>query len=168
MSSRSPKRRQVGELIEKFRLTGHQDNAFDELAAEVLGLSRTDLECVSIIERRGGVSAGELAAESGLTTGAVTGVVDRLERSGYAARGPDPADRRKVIVEVTPAFHDRARGIWGPMAADWQERVAKRFTAEELDTIAAFLDLTAELGREHTDRLREPEGTGSNPVSKGV
>jgi DNA-binding MarR family transcriptional regulator len=154
MSSESPKRRKVGELIEKFRRTGHQDNAFDELAAEALGLSRTDLECVSIIERRGGVTAGELAAESGLTTGAVTGVVDRLERAGYAARAPDPSDRRKVSVTVTPAFHERAGQIWGPMAADWQERIAKRFTAEELDTIASFLDLTAELGREHTQRLR--------------
>src|SRR5690349_9396787 len=108
MSSQSPKQRKVGELIEKFRLTGHQDNAFDELAADALGLSRTDLECVSIIQRRGGLTAGELAAESGLTTGAVTGVVDRLERAGYAARAPDPADRRKVVVEVTPAFYERA------------------------------------------------------------
>ncbi len=155
MSSQTPKQRKVGELIEEFRLTGHQDNAFDNLAAEILGLSRTDLECVSIIERNGGLSAGELAAESGLTTGAVTGVVDRLERAGYATRGPDPADRRKVVVTVTPAFYDRAREIWGPMAADWQERIAKRFTGEELDTIAAFLELTAGLGRDHIDRLRE-------------
>ena len=142
------------DLIKKFRLTGHLDSAFDELAAKALGIGRTDLECVSIIERRGGVTAGELAAESGLTTGAVTGVVDRLERAGYASRAPDPSDRRKVLLEVTPKFTERAGEIWGPMAADWQARLANRFTAEERETIAAFLDLTADLGREHIERMR--------------
>ena len=109
---------------------------------------------MSIIKRRGGVTAGELAAESGLTTG----VVDRLERAGFAARAPDPSDRRKVSVTVTPAFHERAGEIWGPLAAEWQEEIAARFTSGELDTIASFLDLTADLGREHTDRLRKPKG----------
>jgi DNA-binding MarR family transcriptional regulator len=158
MSSESPKERKVGELIDLFRLTGHQDNAFDELAAKALGLSRTDLECVSIIERSGGVTAGRLATESGLTTGAVTGVVDRLERAGYAKRVPDPADRRRVAIEVTPKFYSRAREIWGPMAADWQERLSKRFTTQELETIAEFLELTAELGRENIERLSGSTG----------
>ena len=106
------------------------------------------------------MTAGELATESGLTTGAVTGVIDRLERAGYASRAPDPADRRKVIVEVTPKFYDHAREIWGPMAADWQERLAKRFTADELETIAAFLELTTDLGRRHMDRLRSSGRSG--------
>ena len=136
-------------------MTGHQDNAFDELAADALGLSRTDLECVSIIQRRGGVTAGELATESGLTTGAVTGVIDRLERAGYASRAPDPADRRKVIVEVTPKFYDHAREIWGPMAADWQKRLAGRFTAASWRRSRTFLELTTDLGRRHMDRLRD-------------
>ena len=117
-------------------------------------MNRTDLECINIIERSGGLTAGELAAESGLTTGAVTGVIDRLERAGYASRAPDPADRRKVVVEVTPEFYDRAREIWGPMAADWQEQLAARFTAAELETIAAFFDLTTDLGRRQMERLR--------------
>ena len=156
MSSESPKRRKVGELIELFRASGSQDDAFDVLAAERLGVNRTDLECLTIIERLGGASAGQIAVESGLTTGAVTGVIDRLERAGYAARAPDPSDRRRVLVEVTPRFRERAGAIWGPMAADWQELIAAGFTAAELDRIADFLRLTTELGARHLERLRKP------------
>ncbi len=155
MSRQTRKQRQVGELIELFRRNGSQDNAFDQLAAERLGVNRTDLECLTIIERRGGVTAGQLADESGLTTGAVTGVIDRLERAGYARRIPDEADRRKVVVEVTPSFYERADRIWGPMAREWQERVGHRFTADQLDVVAEFLRASTEIGRRHIDRLRE-------------
>src|SRR5437763_10548628 len=113
-------------------MSGNQDSAFDNLAAERLGVNETDLHCLNIIENSGGLTAGELAAHSGLTNGAITGVLDRLERVGFARRVSDPADRRRVQVEVTPAFYKRADRIWGPMAADWKATLAKRFTAEEL------------------------------------
>ena len=71
-------------------------------------MNRTDLTASTRSRAGGGLTAGELAREAGLTTGAVTGVIDRLERVGYARRGPDPADRRKVVVEVTPEFYARA------------------------------------------------------------
>jgi DNA-binding MarR family transcriptional regulator len=145
----------VGELISEFRTAGNQDSAFDNLAAERLGLNRTDLHAVNIIENSGGLTAGELAAASGLTTGAVTGVIDRLERAGYARRVPDPTDRRRVKVEVTPKFYSRADKIWGPMASDWASRLGRRFTAEELERVIEFLRSTNELSREHLERLRE-------------
>src|SRR3954454_18464718 len=96
----NPKKKDlVEELIREFRESGNQDDAFDNLAARRLGVNETDLHCLNIIENAGGVTAGELAAESGLTTGAVTGVIDRLEGKGFARRVPDPADRRRVKVE---------------------------------------------------------------------
>ena len=155
MPSRTNKQQQVGELIELFRRNGNQDRAFDHLAAELLSVNDTDLECLTIIERRGGVTAGELAKESGLTTGAVTGVIDRLERAGYARRSPDEVDRRKVLIEVTPRFDERARRIWGPMAREWQQLIGKRFTAEQLEVVADFLRASTEIGRRHSERLRE-------------
>ena len=153
--SSSTKATLVDEVVREFRASGNQDSAFDTLAAARLGVSETDLRCLNIIENGGGVTAGELAAQSGLTTGAITGVLDRLERSGFARRVPDPSDRRRVRVEVTPAFYERAGEIWGPLAADWQATVARRFTAQELERIADFLRLTREVGRRHLDRLRE-------------
>jgi DNA-binding MarR family transcriptional regulator len=157
MSSRIPKQDQVGELVELFRVNGHQENAFDNLAAGRLGLNRTDLDCISMVQRSGGLTAGELAVESGLTTGAVTGVVDRLERAGYARRVPDPADRRKVVIEVTPEFYERAGGIWRPMAEDWQQTMSDRFTVAELKSFAGFLRAANAIGRRHLDRLRDSE-----------
>jgi DNA-binding MarR family transcriptional regulator len=143
------------DLIREFRVSGNQDDAFDSLAAERLGVSETDLRCLNIIENNGGLSAGELAHQSGLTAGAVTGLIDRLERVGYARRVSDPADRRRVKVEVTPAFYRRAEGIWGPLAADWQSTLSRQFTVEELERITAFLRATNEVGRRHLDRLRK-------------
>jgi DNA-binding MarR family transcriptional regulator len=145
----------IGELIREFRDAGNQDSAFDNLAAERLGLNRTDLHAVNIIENSGGLTAGELARESGLTTGAVTGVIDRLERAGYARRVADPADRRRVKLEVTPKFYDRADKIWGPVATEWTSRLGRRFTAQELEQVIEFLRTTSELSREHAERLRE-------------
>ena len=124
MSTRQQKKDLVAELISEFRVAGNQDSAFDNLAADRLGLNRTDLHCINIIENSGGLTAGRLAAESGLTTGAVTGVIDRLERAGYARRVSDPADRRRVKLEVTPKFYSRADKIWGPMASDWAARLS--------------------------------------------
>jgi DNA-binding MarR family transcriptional regulator len=158
----SPKRQLIQELIAAFRASGNQDSAFENLAADRLGVNRTDLHCLNAIENAAGLTAGELAAEVGLTSGAVTGVIDRLERAGFARRVPDAADRRRVKVEVTPEFYARAERIWGPLAAEWEASLASRFTAAELTRITEFLLLTNEVGKRHLDRLAEAaEGDGS-------
>jgi DNA-binding MarR family transcriptional regulator len=147
--------RLIDELVSEFRISGNQDSAFDNLAAERLGVSRTDLHCLNTIENNGGMTAGELAEAVGLTTGAVTGVIDRLERVGFARRVSDPADRRRVKVEVTPKFYSRADRIWGPLAADWVSRLGDHFTAQQLQTVTEFLRATNEVGRKHQDRLKK-------------
>src|SRR5436309_8373376 len=114
------KRELVDELIREFRFSGNQDSAFDNLAAARLGVNETGLHCLNIIENSGGLTASELAAQSGLTNGAITGVLDRLERARFARRIGDPADRRRINVEVTPSFYEHAARIWAPVAADWQ------------------------------------------------
>jgi DNA-binding MarR family transcriptional regulator len=156
--TRNPPRRSKKELIEElireFRVSGNEDDAFDSLAAEQLGVSETDLRCLNIIGNSGGLTAGELATQSGLTAGAVTGVVDRLERTGYARRVSDPLDRRRVRVEVTPAFYRSTERIWGPVAADWYSTLSTRFTIDELEQITDFLRTTNDLTRRHIERLR--------------
>jgi DNA-binding MarR family transcriptional regulator len=154
MASRRSKSDLASELIADFRTSTNQDSAFDNLAAELLGVGRTDLHCLNIIENSGGLSAGELAVRAGVTAGAVTGVLDRVERAGFARRVADPNDRRRVNVEVTPAFYARADRIWGPLSADWHATLARRFTAAELELIVAFLRVTSELALRHAERLR--------------
>ncbi|MEU5695761.1 MarR family transcriptional regulator [Actinosynnema sp. NPDC020468] len=75
---------------------------FHSRVAEQMGLSPTDEKCLDLaIRAEGPVTAGRIAELSGLSTGAVTGVIDRLEKAGYVRRVRDPHDRRKVLVEVT-------------------------------------------------------------------
>lgn len=155
MVDRRLKKVLIAELIREFRVSGNLDKAFDGLAAQRLGVTETDLHCLNIIETSGRLSAGELAAASGLTAGAITGVLDRLETAGFARRVPDPADRRRVNVKVTPAFYKAAEPIWSPVAGDWESTLSKRFTIEELDRITDFLSATSAIGRRHLDRLRQ-------------
>jgi DNA-binding MarR family transcriptional regulator len=144
----------IADLIAGYRIATNRDVAFDKLAAAALGVSVTDLHCLNVVESRGGVTAGELAVESGLTTGAVTAVIDRLERAGFARRARDEHDRRKVKVEVTDGLYARAREIWGPVAEDWQRALADTFTVAELTTIVTFLAQVDALGARHAERVR--------------
>lgn len=151
--SATPKSKLIDDLVAAFRDSGNQDSAFENLAAARLGVSRTDLHCLNAIENRGGLSAGQLAEQAGLTSGAVTGVIDRLERVGFARRAADPGDRRRVKVEVTPEFYARAAAIWGPLHEDWVAALSSGFTAAELERITEFLRLTGEVGKRHLERL---------------
>jgi DNA-binding MarR family transcriptional regulator len=67
---------------------------------------------------------------------------------------PDPADRRRVNIEVTPKFYDQAGKIWGPLKADWDATLARRFTADQLERMIELLRATNEVGRKHLERLR--------------
>jgi DNA-binding MarR family transcriptional regulator len=153
MSRRSPKQTTIDALVDAFRVNGNLDRAFDNVAAQRLGVNLTDLQCLSVIERRGGVTAGELASEAGLTTGAITGVVDRLERAGYATRQRDPDDRRRITIVVTPAFYTAAEPIWAPAKQDWDATLAARFTAAELDLVLRLVEATNEVSRRQLERL---------------
>jgi DNA-binding MarR family transcriptional regulator len=83
---------------------------FHHAVAERLGLGATDLKCLDLLRERGAMTGSELAAITGLTSGAITGVVGRLERAQYLHREPDPHDRRQQILH--PAL-ERIRDIQG-------------------------------------------------------
>ncbi|HMK92459.1 MAG TPA: MarR family transcriptional regulator [Thermoleophilia bacterium] len=99
----------------------------DEVVAAQFGVNRTDLRCLGILYRRGRVTAGQLAEESGLTPGAITTVLDRLERSGYANRVADPTDRRRVLVTSTVATRELGARVFGEL------ELASRARLEPLD-----------------------------------
>src|SRR6202171_2951495 len=76
---------------------------FGQTVANRAGISRSDLECLDFLNLEGRVTAGRLAEVTGLTTGAITGVVDRLEKAGFVRRERDDNDRRKVFIATNPA-----------------------------------------------------------------
>jgi DNA-binding MarR family transcriptional regulator len=114
--------------------------AFDEALADHLGLNPTDLRCLELVIADLGLTPSRLADLAGLTTGAVTGVVDRLERAGYVSRQPDPADRRSVtispvparVAEVIDALEPLSAGVNGLLAAcsDTERAAIARFLAD--------------------------------------
>src|SRR3954466_12362349 len=76
-------------------------------SSDALSLAPTDLVCMCLLQLNGPATPGWLAQMTGLSTGAVPGVVDRLERAGYVRREPDPKDRRRVVVKPDLARWDR-------------------------------------------------------------
>jgi DNA-binding MarR family transcriptional regulator len=151
--SRDTKQALVDELIHLARAHEAANDAFDEVAREKLGINRTDLRCLNIIENKGRMTAGRLAELSGLTTAAVTAVLDRLERAGYARRVRDTEDRRQVQVEITPLLAERATPIWGPLGEE-ARAVLGRMSVDELKRLTDFYRLGIELNQRHIERVR--------------
>jgi DNA-binding MarR family transcriptional regulator len=151
--SRDNKQALVDELIHLARAHEAANDAFDEVAREKLGINRTDLRCLNIIENQGPMNAGRLAELSGLTTAAVTAVLDRLERAGYARRVRDTEDRRQVQVEITPLLAERATPIWGPLGEE-AKTVLGRMSVDELKSLIGFYRLGIELNEKHIERVR--------------
>jgi DNA-binding MarR family transcriptional regulator len=154
--SREKKQKLIDEVIHLARAHEAANDAFDEVAREKLGVNRTDLRCLNIIENEGRMNASRLAELSGLTTAAVTSVLDRLEKAGYARRVRDGADRRQVIVEITPLLAERATPIWAPLGEEARATLA-RMSAEELESLMRFYRLGIELNQKHIERVRQTD-----------
>jgi len=135
------------------RLSQNLTDAIDQSVCAILGINRTDARCIDIIERHGRVTAGDLAAESGLTTGAVTALLDRLERAGTVRRLRDPGDRRRVLVELTPDAQRTSNELYGPMA-DAAASLLSRYSREELLLIRDFLRRGREMSTEQLARIQ--------------
>jgi DNA-binding MarR family transcriptional regulator len=123
-------------IIDQVRANQVLTDLLDESASAYLGINRSDARAIDVIDRQGRITAGWLAHELRMSTGAVTTLVDRLERAGFARRVADPTDRRRVLIEVTPVVSENAEQIYGtytdvlPAYEDWTEdelRVVLRF-----------------------------------------
>src|ERR1700742_3029097 len=90
------------ELENAMRKTSSQGAMFAKIVAERAGISSADMECIDFVNVEGRMTAGRLAELSGLTTGAITGVIDRLEKAGFVRRERDESDRRKVFIVPVP------------------------------------------------------------------
>src|SRR6185295_2418623 len=92
-------------------------------AAERLGVGATDFDALVLLDTGGPLAAGRIAEAMAITTGAVTGLVDRLERAGWVQRTRHEADRRQVLIELAPARREQ-------LDAHWRDR--DRFVAEAI------------------------------------
>lgn len=130
-----------------------QSVRYYDAVADQLGLPITDLTCLSALRDRRRATAGELAAELGLTTGAMTRVIDRLHRAGFVRRLPDPRDGRRVIVELIGEAEASVAGLFAGQAAQVAESVAD-LSETQLRFLLGHLRQRAEASRSEADRLR--------------
>lgn len=126
------------DVLERFAGYARESSAltvlFHTRLAERMGLSPTDEKCLDLAVRADGpVTAGRIAELSGLSTGAVTGVIDRLEQAGYVRRVRDPHDRRKVLVEVIVADAGLFEG-----ARETLREVLAQFTPDEREVLDRY------------------------------
>lgn len=150
------KKEEIIEAIsQKFREMSTETIMFHQAVADVLGLHITDHKCYDLIHRFGAMPAGRLAELTGLTTGAVTGIIDRLEEAGYVRRTDDPKDRRRTIVEPirNKKLERKIEAIFIPL----HERMHKLLSSYSDSELAFLLDATTEFidqTREESKNLR--------------
>lgn len=145
-------------LGDEIRAGQRATDKIDELVTELLGVNRTDARCLDILDQHGRMTAGQLASASGLTTGAVTAVVDRLERSGYARRVADPEDRRRVLVELTEKARELSWELMGRPLMEASQPIIARYSDEELELLLEFARTSRELQEQHAEWLRGRSG----------
>jgi DNA-binding MarR family transcriptional regulator len=147
-------RRRVGQELGRELTTS---NLFlHTLIANKVGLNATDTRCLEILARSGEVrmTAGDLKDATGLTTGAITGILDRLENAGFAKRVRDTKDRRKIFVELLPNASANLAQLYDGLGAE-METLSSRYTPQELRLIESFLESSLEILKRQISTLSD-------------
>jgi len=110
----------------------------DHAVAASFGIGRTDLRAMELVSREGPAACSQLAAQLRVTSGSVTALIDRMERAGYFLRLRDPDDRRKVLVQLTPAGRERERRTFEPLAKN-SIGMLRSYSDRDLTVIGDFL-----------------------------
>jgi DNA-binding MarR family transcriptional regulator len=143
------------QLDEEMRQMSTWTVLFHSAIAEQVDLNVTDQKCLDILNQHGPLAAGQLADITGLTTGAITGVIDRLEKAGYVHRERDPNDRRRVIVQ--PVLEKVAQDF-GPIFTHFQQRylpLLENYPEDELNLLICFFQESVRFLQEEINWLRQ-------------
>ena len=157
LSSEASSRQRSGPLAElplHWRVFANQTVLYTGAVADHLGVNLTDLSCAGILSAEGPMIAGRLAELTGLTTGAITGVIDRLEKAGYARREKDHSDRRRVIVQLEA---DKVVTELVPAFAPMLQKALKRMSSYSDEQVALVMEViiwATDVLRDETARLR--------------
>ena len=153
LTSNHSRQQLLDDLDRTLRKVGAQSVLISDLVATRVGLNSTDLECLDLLYLAGVTTAGTLAKHTGLTSGATTAVIDRLERAGFVKRRRDTADRRCVMVEVVPA----SAGWIQPLYELLLRRIAdlnEDYDDEQIRVVVDYLSRALALGAEHVAWLQ--------------
>ena len=160
MSSPKTSHLKRSELLKRLWGLGRQISTetvfLHQAIAQTAGLNATDTKCIDLILRNEGdrVTAGWLSRHSGLTTGAVTHILDRLEKRRYIRRVRDLEDRRRVFIQVRPESLKTLAPKYEAIGNAYKE-VLEDFSDEELRLICHYLEKTSEISRQELAKLNE-------------
>ena len=129
---------------------------FHEAVSRRLGMTAADRKCLGVLAEMGTATPGQIARATGLTTGAITGIVDRLEKAGYARRAPSPTDRRSVIVHALR--REELAQVMDPIFASLtasMDALYARYTPEQLALIQSYLADTTETLQAETRKIED-------------
>jgi len=129
------------------------DSLFSHAVAERVGMHQTDIETMHLLNTLGPMTAGELGNRAGLTSGATTRLIDRLERAGYVRRRPDETDRRCVIIEPVYENLEELAALFQPLA-EGMAKMWSEFDDADLDVIIEFVRRSNAITAELNARLR--------------
>ena len=132
---------------------GVQLTLFRNAMSEWVGLNVTDMECLRILFLKGVATPSELARHTGLTSGATTAMLDRLERAGMIERRPNPDDRRGFLIAPAKAGTETAAS-WFESARKAQAKLISSYSEEELETIADAFERITEIWKRERDKLQ--------------
>lgn len=153
----APNRSQLIEQIHALGQTSSTETAlFHQLAAATHGLGITDMKALSTLLQDGSLTAGQIAKRLNLTTGAVTNLLDRLERRSFVKRQIDPRDRRRVIVAANQAQLDNIGKIYRSMGAAFN-KLLKNYSTEELEFLMRYQHDAIRLTQQQIAKLPKSE-----------
>ena len=155
MKSMNSREEIIQAIIQKRREMSTETIVFHQNVADVLGLYITDHKCLDLIRQYGAMPAGRLAEMTGLTTGAVTGIIDRLEKVGYVRRANDPKDRRRTIIEPVrnKKWERKIEAIFIPFH-ERMHNLLSLYSDSELSFLLDVLTKSIELTHEESKKLR--------------
>jgi DNA-binding MarR family transcriptional regulator len=148
-----PRAELLKELEEALRKVSAQSVLLSDTVARLIGLNSTDLECLDLLEMAGPTTAGRLAEHAGLTTGAMTAVIDRLERAGFARRLRDDEDRRRVRVEALPRNFKHVAALYRRLV-DSTARLHEEYDDRQLTLVVDYLTRALALAADHVAWLQ--------------
>ncbi len=146
----------IREFIAAIRASQTATDMFDHSVADYVGLDRTAYRCLDILDQEGPMTAGRLAERARLSPGAMTALLDRLEKRGFARRTRDTKDRRRVLVEVTPELRQMAAQLYG--TPDEGAHALAAYTNEQLEFLISFLRGNTAYQEERMRRLQDLKG----------
>ena len=146
----------IAEVARELRAFGTDDHVMNQATAARLGLHPTDMHAGEVLDRLGPMTIGDLARAVGVSPGAATALIDRLEHAGMARRVPDAANRRRILVEPTPDGRRRSMAVFGGLIQS-ATQLLDRYQDEELELFVDLIRGLRQLLTDHTEAVRSGE-----------